>query len=58
MSGKPHRPTADEQSRQQQQKEASENAKEAKAKHNQPADIAERTLMQRQSKHMHQQDGK
>ena len=41
---------------QQRRKAATEAAKQAAAKHNQPQDIVERTLMQRQGKKMHQRD--
>ena len=43
---------------QQQRQAASDAAKQAAARHNEPADIRDRALMQRQGKNMHQKDGR
>lgn len=54
----PHRKTAADAKQQQQQAAESEAATQAAAKRNQPHEIAERALMQRQGKNLHRQDGK
>lgn len=43
---------------QQERKDATEAAQHATAKRNQPHDVRQRALAQRQGKGMHQQDGK
>lgn len=56
MATKHHKPEAD---RTQQQRAAeSEAANQAETKRNQPHEIAQRALMQRQGKNLHQKDGK
>jgi hypothetical protein len=51
--------TQHEKAEQQQFKAESEKARQAEAeRNNQPHDIVNKTMMQRQSNHQHQQDGK